>query len=56
MKPELDTGDWLHIEAQGQCLKLEGLRLRVLGWLGRVGKGGEAGLSWWVFSAWKTWP
>ena len=41
VKPELDTGDWLHIEAQGQWLKLKGLRLRVLGWLGRVGQSGE---------------
>ena len=41
VKPELDTGDWLHIEVQGQWLKLKGLRLRVLGWLGRVGQGGE---------------
>lgn len=37
VKPELDGGDWLHIEAKGQWLKPEGLSLRVLGWLGGGG-------------------
>ena len=42
VKPELDSGDWFHIEVQGQWLKLEGL----LGLLRGEGGGGEDGVSW----------